>query len=122
MEKTLQDLSQVRRRGVCFPRSPGEETAMKLDKSIFVTVAILIGAAVAGAQQAAPAASAPPSGAAAAPDMSPVANPGSGYVKAGVARYEKNMVSAAEAMPAEKYSFNTSPAMNSYRHLRLPIA
>ncbi len=95
---------------------------MKLDKSIFVTVAILIGAAVAGAQQAAPAASAPPSGAAAAPDMSPVANPVSGYVKAGVARYEKNMLAAAEAMPAEKYGFKPSPEMNSYGHLMMHIA
>lgn len=67
------------------------------------------------AQQAAPAAGAPP-------DMTPVANPVSGFVKAGVARYEKNMVAAAEAMPAEKYIFKPSPEMNSYGHLVMHIA
>jgi hypothetical protein len=66
------------------------------------------------AQQAAPSASA-------APDMAPIANPVSGYVKAGVARYEKNMVAAAEAMPAEKYGFKPSPEMNSFGHLVMHI-
>src|SRR5437762_8272829 len=66
-------------------------------------------------RQAAPAASAPP-------DMTPVANPVSGFVKAGVARYQKNMVAAAEAMPAEKYAFKPSPEMNSFGHLIMHIA
>ena len=65
-------------------------------------------------QQAAPAAST-------APDMSPVANPVSGFVKAGVGRYGKNMVAAAEAMPAEKYGFKPSPEMNSFGHLVMHI-
>ena len=51
-----------------------------------------------------------------------VANPVSGYVKAGIARYEKNMVAAAEAMPAEKYGYKPSPEMNSYGHLIMHIA
>jgi len=89
--------------------------------SLFVAVTMLMGAGAAFAQQAAPAASVAPA-AAAAPDMSPVANPVSGYVKAGVARYEKNMVAAAEAMPAEKYVFKPSPEMNSYGHLIMHIA
>src|SRR6266571_2669952 len=72
------------------------------------------------AQQAAPAAAAP--AASAAPDMGPVANPVSGFVKAGVARYEKNMVAAAEAMPTEKYVFKPSPEMNSFGHLIMHIA
>jgi len=76
---------------------------------------VLVAAGVAAAQQAAPAAGA-------APDMSPVANPVSGFVKAGVARYQKNMVTAAEAMPAEKYSFKPSPEMNSFAHLAMHIA
>jgi len=89
---------------------------MKLRTSIFVVVAMVMGSGVTFAQQtAAPAASA-------APDMSPVANPVSGFVKAGVARYEKNMVAAAEAMPAEKYGFKPSPEMNSYGHLMMHIA
>jgi hypothetical protein len=96
---------------------------MKLRASLFVAVAILMAAGVAGAQQAAPAASAPPSGAVAAPpDLTPVANPVSGFVKAGVARYGKNMVAAAESMPAEKYSFKPSPEMNSFGHLMMHIA
>jgi DinB superfamily len=96
---------------------------MKIPGSLFVAVAILMAVGVAGAQQAAPAASSPPSGAAAAPpDLTPVANPVSGFVKAGVARYGKNMISAAEAMPAEKYGFKPSPEMNSFGHLVMHIA
>ena len=51
-----------------------------------------------------------------------VANPVSSFVKAGIARYEKNMVAAAEAMPAEKYGYKPSPEMNSYGHLVMHIA
>ncbi len=78
-------------------------------------MAMVMWPGVGAAQQAAPAASAPP-------DMTPVANPVSGFVKAGVARYQKNMVAAAEAMPAEKYSFKPSPEMNSFGHLVMHIA
>jgi hypothetical protein len=88
---------------------------MKIRASLMVAgIAMLMAAAVARAQQAAPAAGAPP-------DMSPVANPVSGFVKAGVTRYEKNMVGAAEAMPADKYSFKPSPEMNSFGHLVMHI-
>jgi hypothetical protein len=86
---------------------------------VFVTaVTVLVGAGVAAAQQ-------PP---AVPVDRSPlaetgiVANPVSTFVKAGVARYQKNMVAAAEAMPAEKYGFKPSPEMNSYGHLMMHIA
>jgi hypothetical protein len=75
----------------------------------------LMAASSAFAHQAAPAASAPP-------DMTPVANPVSGFVKAGVARYGKNMVAAAEAMPAENYVFKPSAEMNSFGHLVMHIA
>src|SRR5260370_20540765 len=54
--------------------------------------------------------------------MGTVANPVSTFVKAGVARYGKNMVAAAEAMPAEKYGFKPSPEMNSFGHLAMHIA
>ena len=80
-----------------------------------VVMPVFMAAGSAFAQQATPAASA-------APDLSPVSNPVSGFVKAGVARYEKNMVAAAEAMPAEKYVFKPSPEMNSYGHLVMHIA
>ncbi len=97
---------------------------MRMHASFFVAVTMLMGAGVAFAQQAAPAASTPPAGGmtAAAPDMSPVTNPVSTFVKAGVARYGKNMVAAAEAMPAEKYGFKPSPEMNSFGHLMMHIA
>src|ERR1700682_6234863 len=94
----------------------GKEKAMKTRGSLFVGLAILVAAGATRAQQAAaPAANA-------APDLSPVANPVSGFVKAGVARYEKNMVAAAESMPAEKYGFKPSPEMNSFGHLVMHIA
>jgi len=80
-----------------------------------MAMAMVMWPGVGAAQQAAPAAGAPP-------DMTPVANPVSGFVKAGVARYQKNMVAAAEAMPAEKYSFKPSPEMNSFGHLVMHIA
>src|SRR5262249_40018186 len=51
-----------------------------------------------------------------------VANPVSGFVKSGVTRYEKNMVAAAEAMPADKYGYKPAPEMNSYGHLIMHIA
>lgn len=79
-----------------------------------VVVTVFMAAGSAFAQQAAPAAGA-------APDMSPVTNPVSGFVKAGVARYQKNMVGAAEAMPADKYGFKPAPEMNSFGHLVMHI-
>jgi uncharacterized damage-inducible protein DinB len=89
---------------------------MKTRLSLMVAgMTVLMATSSAFAQQAAPAASA-------APDMTPVANPVSGFVKAGVARYQKNMVGAAEAMPAEKFSFKPSPEMNSFGHLVIHIA
>ncbi|PYU64220.1 MAG: hypothetical protein DMG56_07055 [Acidobacteria bacterium] len=101
--------------------SGGRRKAMKsrprwMARVVCVTaMAMMMWPGVRAARQAAPAASAPP-------DMTPVANPVSGFVKAGVARYQKNMVAAAEAMPAEKYSFKPSPEMNSFGHLVMHIA
>jgi len=90
---------------------------MKLRAGLIVAgMTVFMAASSAFAQQAAaPAASA-------APDLTPVANPVSGFVKAGVARYEKNMVAAAEAMPAEKYGFKPSPGRDAYGHLVMHIA
>ena len=89
---------------------------MKTQVSLLAGVmTVFMAAGSAFAQQAAPAASAPP-------DLTPVANPVSGFVKAGVARYGKNMVAAAESMPAEKYGFKPSPEMNSFGHLAMHIA
>src|ERR1700682_994685 len=52
----------------------------------------------------------------------PVANPVSSFVKQQLTRYNKNMIAAAEAMPAEKYSFKPTPEMNSFAHLTIHIA
>jgi hypothetical protein len=80
------------------------------------------GAGGAGAAQAA--ASGAKQGAAAAsatPDTAPVANPVSSTVKTQMPRFAKNMVAAAEAMPAEKYAFKPTPEMNTYGHLIMHI-
>lgn len=54
--------------------------------------------------------------------LAPVANPVSAAVKAQLPRFEKNMVGAAEAMPAEKYTFKPTSEMNSFAHLVMHIA
>jgi uncharacterized damage-inducible protein DinB len=69
------------------------------------------------AKQAAPATSAQETA-----KPGPVANPVSGAVKAQLPRFQKNMVAAAEAMPAEKYNFKPTPEMNSFAHLVMHIA
>jgi hypothetical protein len=47
----------------------------------------------------------------------PVANPVTATVKSQLPRFAKNMVEAAQAMPAEKYPFKPTPEMNTYAHL-----
>jgi uncharacterized damage-inducible protein DinB len=43
-------------------------------------------------------------------------------VKNQLTRFSKNMVGAAEAMPADKYNFKPTPEMNSFGHLVIHIA
>jgi hypothetical protein len=73
--------------------------------------AVLMCAADASAQEA-PAAS---------QSAAPVTNPVSSTVKSQMSRFAKNMVAAADAMPAEKYGFKPTPEMNTYGHLILHI-
>ena len=54
--------------------------------------------------------------------LAPVSNPVSGAVKAQLPRFSKNMVAAAEAMPADKFNFKPTPEMNSFAHLVMHIA
>ena len=54
--------------------------------------------------------------------LAPVTNPVSGAVKAQLPRFSKNMVAAAEAMPADKFAFKPTPEMNSFAHLVMHIA
>jgi DinB superfamily len=51
----------------------------------------------------------------------PVANPVSTIVKSQLTRFSKNMVAAAESMPAEKYGFKPTPEMNTFGHLVMHI-
>ena len=52
----------------------------------------------------------------------PVANPVTTMVKSQLTRYEKNMVAAADSMPAEKYGFKPTAEMNSFGHVVMHIA
>jgi ABC-type glycerol-3-phosphate transport system substrate-binding protein len=62
-------------------------------------------------------------GAASAQESSgPVANPVTSTVKSQLTRYAKNMVAAADLMPAEKYNFKPTPEMNTFGHLIMHIA
>jgi uncharacterized damage-inducible protein DinB len=51
----------------------------------------------------------------------PVSNPVSTTVKNQLPRFNKNIVAAAEAMPADKYNFKPTPEMNSFAHLMIHI-
>jgi hypothetical protein len=82
---------------------------MKLAK-FAVTLSIgLVMAFSANAQDAKPA------------DAAPVSNPVSTFVKQQLTRSSKNIVAAAEALPAEKYSFKPTPEMNTFGHLAMHI-
>ena len=73
-------------------------------KRIFLLLALLAAVAV-NAQQA----------------SAPVANPVSTTVKNQLPRFSKNIVAAAESMPADKYNFKPTPEMNSFGHLMVHI-
>ena len=88
---------------------------MILKRVAWIAVAAIWVAASAEAQQSA-------GGTSPSPNLAPVANPVSGAVKAQLPRFSKNMVAAAEAMPAEKYNFKPTPEMNSFAHLVMHIA
>ena len=63
-----------------------------------------------------------PSNAQKTAETAPIVNPVSTAVKGQLARFSKNMVAAAEAMPPEKYNFRPTPEMNSFGHLMMHIA
>lgn len=78
-------------------------------------ISVLVAGSSVNAQQAAP------TDAQKMADLGPVRNPVSTTVKGQIPRFSKNMVAAAEAMPAEKYSFKPTPEMNTYAHLMMHI-
>jgi len=86
------------------------------------TVAMVAPGARAQDKKAAPGAAIAQTAQSTAAPTETVANPVSTFVKAGVARYEKNMVAAAEAMPADKYGYKPTPDQSSYGHLIMHIA
>ena len=83
---------------------------------LIMMIAAVSLAASAWAQQATP------SNTQEAAKLGPVTNPVSAAVKAQLPRFSKNMVAAAEAMPAEKFNFKPTPEMNSFAHLVMHIA
>ena len=98
---------------------------MAMKRIGWIGLAVIVAAGSAWGQQAKPAATAPQAKAADAQEMAKlgtVPNPVSGAVKAQLPRFAKNMVAAAEAMPAEKYGFKPSPEMNSFGHVVMHIA
>jgi len=66
----------------------------------------------------APAVCFPQAAATPTPSTSPVAD----ALRGSLARYSKNMIAAAEAMPADKFSFKPTPEQNSFAHLTLHIS
>ncbi|HEX8880799.1 MAG TPA: DinB family protein [Candidatus Acidoferrum sp.] len=88
---------------------------MILKRVAWIAVAAVWVAAGAKAQQSA-------GGTSPSTSLSPVANPVSAAVKAQLPRFSKNMVAAAEAMPAEKFNFKPTPEMSSFGHLVMHIA
>jgi hypothetical protein len=87
------------------------KTNMKKMMSAMFAAVMVFAAAGARGQQAAPA------DAQKMADMGPMPNPVSATVKGQLPRFSKNIVAAAEAMPAEKYSFKPTPEMNTFAHL-----
>lgn len=57
-----------------------------------------------------------------APAAAPSANPVSDALRQGLTRSAKNMSAAAEAMPADKYSFKPTADQMTFAHLQLHIA
>jgi hypothetical protein len=97
-----------------------------MKRYLWLAMAVTLTAASARAQQVAPAASTPQakaqSDAQEMAKLGTVANPVSTAVKNQLPRFSKNMVAAAEAMPADKYGFKPTPEMNSFAHLVMHIA
>jgi|HubBroStandDraft_1064217.scaffolds.fasta_scaffold72320_1 hypothetical protein len=89
----------------------GEERFMRREMTMkqigLVMAGLLVGGAASVAQDVAP---------------GPVANPVTTTVKGQLTRYEKNMVAAADLMPAEKYGFKPTAEMNAFGHVVMHIA
>ncbi len=97
-----------------------------MKRYIWLAMAVMLTGGSARTQQAALAATTPQakaqSDAQEMAKLGTVANPVSAAVKSQLPRFSKNMVAAAESMPADKYGFKPTPEMNSFGHLVMHIA
>ena len=93
---------------------------MRLNLRSVVVIAVLLMPGAAKSQQAATSSTSATSTPRTS-DLAPVANPAATVIKGQVTRYAKNMVAAAQLMPAEKYSFKPTPEMNTFGHLVMHI-
>jgi len=57
-----------------------------------------------------------------APAPAPSTTPVADALRAGLARYSKNMSAAADAMPADKFSFKPTSDQSTFAHLTIHIA
>ncbi len=88
-----------------------------MNRMLKITAALLALPCLAAAQAAAPAPAAAP-----AMQAAPVANPVSQALRDTMVNSSKNMVGAAETMPADKYDFKPTPGQITFAHLVLHVA
>lgn len=86
-----------------------------MKQTILVFLVVLLMPLAAGAQQSATSPAPPAKQAAAQPDTNPVSN----AVRTILERRTKVTIGAAEAMPAEKYSYRPTPEQMTFGHLVL---
>jgi hypothetical protein len=85
-------------------------------KRILLSVALATISPLAAIAQQAPATQTP------APPTALVVNPVATAVRGSIERQSKNLIAAAELMPAEKYGYQPTPAQNSFGHVVMHIA
>jgi uncharacterized damage-inducible protein DinB len=86
-----------------------------MQRILLTFVLAAISPLAAGAQQAAPPQTP-------APPTALVANPVATAVRGSLERESKNLIAAADAMPADKYSYQPTPAQNTFGHLVVHMA
>jgi hypothetical protein len=85
-------------------------------KRILLSVALATISPLAAIAQQAPATQTP------APPTALVVNPVATAVRGSIERQSKNLIAAAELMPADKYGYQPTPAQNSFGHVVMHIA
>src|SRR5271156_1443870 len=80
-------------------------------KSILLSLALLMTSPLAAVAQQTP-----------APPPTLVANPVATAVRSSLERQSKNLIAATDEMPADKFSYQPTPAQNSFGHLVMHMA